>query len=403
MIVRTFLIALVLASCWLFATLIAASAGFLVYLRDIHGPPLYFPYEDEPTEQELECPTTTDNLEDLIVHDIFSREQAKEIGTKHGSAVIPNVLTKEAAQELRTWVMQANAKLRPEDQVFVHEFENRYNLNLDMKEPSVQEAFKQVGEHPKLRPLLEDLMGPNPTLINANVLTSRYGANDQDLHDDATMRLPLHPDYFVHSYTLILALQDTTEDMGSTHLCPGTQLCESVQGAELEQETETCKVRANAFQGDAILYAVDLFHRGTAHVKVDGDARAYAFLTFAGTRQSKEDNRRLPLGTVLAMNWNMWGHTIDDFANVSTWRWWHSLGLFNNKKNGMRPWNAIDNCLMVFQGDDETVHMIHNDFTATEFSKLVDKAMAFFCVAACSYIAVLPLIVWATFAFFRAA
>jgi ectoine hydroxylase-related dioxygenase (phytanoyl-CoA dioxygenase family) len=54
-------------------------------------------------------------------------------------------------------------------------------------------------------------------------MTSEYGATDQHFHADVQIPKAVYPDLIVPEYTLAIALQDVTKEMGSTGLCPGTQ------------------------------------------------------------------------------------------------------------------------------------------------------------------------------------
>jgi hypothetical protein len=389
---------------WLFAALCAIPAGVLVYVRYIHGPTLVFPLEPGKDKLPDDCETTTYDLADLVVDEKTSREKAKEIATEHGAAVVRNVLTKETAQAFRDYVMKANNELNDENQIYVHENEHRFNLLPDQKEPSVREMLKQVGEHPKLRPLIDDLMGPSASLINISVLTVEYGATDQDLHSDTSTSVASHPDYFVPEYSIVLALQDTTKDMGATHLCPGTHKCSHVESTDNDDDLNAqCRVRASMEQGDGFIYISDLHHRGTEHIDPKAEARALVFLIFAGTRQGKDDKRMLPLGQVRALKWDMWGHTIDEFADVHKWRLWHSFGLFQNRKDGLRPWNVLDDIFSIFQDDEEHVHMIDNDFGIEEFENVYDKVFRFIFVAGCAYLVCAPIVFFFIFVFVKMA
>lgn len=135
--------------------------------------------------------------------------------------------------------MKANKEFDRSKQVYVQEEDHRYNLMPDITKPVVQEMLKQVREHPRLRPLIDGVMGEGASLVNLSVLTAEYGAKDQRFHPDTSTSFASYP---------VVAFQDTTEETGATQLCPGTQFCRSIQLEEGEPEDEsyarTCKVRA---------------------------------------------------------------------------------------------------------------------------------------------------------------
>jgi ectoine hydroxylase-related dioxygenase (phytanoyl-CoA dioxygenase family) len=274
-------------------------------------------------------------LEDLIVNETLLPEEAKEVTEKHGAAIFQNVITKEAAQNLRDYAMAANHEL---ESSFVHSPSHRYHVMPPHTEPTVQEALKQVAEHPLVRPVLDGHLGPSSTVVGVSLVTSEYGAEDQKYHADAETSHASYPDLFVPEYTLAIALQDVSSGMGPTGLCPGTQECnwpyfdwDEIKKQWLKAEKDEsftggfdiwltynmpCNVTADLRQGDALLYNSDVIHRGRAHTDSNAPERALLFIVFAGSRQGPDDTRSLPLGQVHALDWRMWGQTIDDFTTM---------------------------------------------------------------------------------------
>lgn len=55
-------------------------------------------------------------------------------------------------------------------------------------------------------------------MVSVSLLTSEYGAADQKFHVDAGTSEAGYPDLIVPEYTLAIALQDVTKEMGSTGL-----------------------------------------------------------------------------------------------------------------------------------------------------------------------------------------
>jgi ectoine hydroxylase-related dioxygenase (phytanoyl-CoA dioxygenase family) len=350
----------------------------LVYVRDLYGPSLEFKHPKGRSNLKPDCKPSTDDLNDLVVRQDVTDEEAIVLVQKNGAAVIPDILDKETAREFRDFVMKANEEL-DDSQVFVKGSTHRFNLMPDVTAPVIQRVLKQVSEHARLRPLIDGVLFPGASLVNFSVLTAAYGAEHQQIHADTSTSIASYPDLFVPEYALVIALQDTTEEMGATVLCPGTQLCKSVANEEGDDNEDDygriCKVRATLKQGDGFLYISDLYHRGAAHFDRHAPERAFLFLIFAQSRQGPHDRRRLPFGQVRALDWKRWGHTIEDMAHSERWRWWHSLGLFNRKGN-VRPWTIVDNILLIFQ-TDVAIHAISNDFDKEAFEKVVDKAVLF--------------------------
>jgi hypothetical protein len=131
-------------------------------------------------------------------------------------------------------------------------------------------------------------------------------------------------------------------------------------------------------QGDALLYDSDVTHQGRAHTDPNAPDRALLFITFAGSRQGPDDARGLPLGQVHALDWRMWGHTIDDCATMKErpWRFWHAFGI-GGKRDNVRPWNLLDVLLIIFADENERAHVIWDDFSAEYLQNLVKKLATF--------------------------
>lgn len=89
--------------------------------------------------------------------------------------------------------MKANKEFDRSKQVYVQEEDHRYNLMPDITKPVVQEMLKQVREHPRLRPLIDGVMGEGASLVNLSVLTAEYGAKDQRFHPDTSTSFASYP------------------------------------------------------------------------------------------------------------------------------------------------------------------------------------------------------------------
>lgn len=155
------------------------------------------------------------------------------------------------------------------------------------------------------------------------------GAEQQEFHPDTQLSYSTHPDDFVHEYTLAIPLQDTTKEMGATQICPGTQKCSGLEFDRVERfhafikdlypniadkeynvilEDEEfvewtdynypCDPTATLKAGGGLLYDASVLHRGGGYVDDYAEAaeRVIIFITFAGSRQGRDDERSLPFG-----------------------------------------------------------------------------------------------------------
>lgn len=376
--------------------------GCLYYVVRIYGPTLEFKSRyyllGEAGKNHLDvCETSTDKLEDLIVDKTLSSGEIEELLRIHGSGIFQSILTKETAQNLRDYAVKANQELPP---LYVHANEHRRHVIPPHTEPVVQETLKQIADHPTLRPLLDSLLGPSATLMSLSLLTSEYGAEDQDYHYDSEWSSHGYPTKIVPEYTIAIALQDTTHEMGATGFCPGTHKCawpeeydhrtlvtayyEAQRNGEFHGDFDEwsqlyfpCQLTATVKQGDALLYSSDLIHAGRAHTDEGAPQRIQLFVTLAASRSGPNDVRHLPIGNFYSLNWDMWGQTIGDFSTMKErpWRPWHSLGLFHGKDDVI-PWNLWDAFLVIFRHPDQTADMIlSEEWDAVRFSVLVNEVL----------------------------
>lgn len=206
-------------------TLFWVLSAFLYYVRYVHGPTLEFPYAIGKNFYLPFCDPTSDSIEDLFVTPDMSPEQAKEQTEKHGVAFVEQILSPTTAFNLRDYILKANHEI---EGTFVKENYNRFHIIPDPMEPSIRAALHEIASHAVFRPLLDAVLGPSSSLVALSVITNLYGAEGQDWHYDTGIGHATHPDYFVPEYTLAIPLQDVTEEMGATGICPGTHKCESL-------------------------------------------------------------------------------------------------------------------------------------------------------------------------------
>jgi ectoine hydroxylase-related dioxygenase (phytanoyl-CoA dioxygenase family) len=364
--------------------------GGLVYFHYNIAPTLVFNPKDMGYFITKYGPPSTFDLDDLVIKETFTKQSALSVALTHGSAVIRNVLSEKTTRELREFVVETNKE--EAQQIYVHDKESRAHIILGHHEVTVASMLKEVAEHPILRPLLDGLLGPHSSLLAMSAVTNFYGAETQNWHSDVDVSSRLYSkDNFVPEYIVAIALQDTTKDMGATGICPGTHLFE---WPTLEEKDETkwetewrlnpdpeyssfrewmeykipfCPLRALLDANDAFIYNTDLKHRGEAHIDPEADDRVVIFLTFAGSRISRDDARKLPLGNVYALNWDGWGHTIDDLSNALEWRPWQAFGLFNGMFSGVRPWTMMDQIYGIWSREDENLAFSIGEFFTSEY------------------------------------
>jgi hypothetical protein len=161
--------------------------------------------------------TTHDGAELFLSPDV-TPEEAYEHQLLHGFSVFPGVLAPETADNLRNYVMSKNRNLTEDESIFVIAGENRFSFGLGTEEPSVTAAMMELANSERLRPTLEKVLGPNPSLIEMTAITSSYGAEAQYWHDDVipTASAIKYARSFGPSYSVFIQLQNTTKEMGAT-------------------------------------------------------------------------------------------------------------------------------------------------------------------------------------------
>ena len=149
--------------------------GILYYIIEHYGPRTYRFIDAGTTRGDhIEpCKLSTNKLEDLFIDNSSTPTEAKEQTETHGAAIIEDVLTKQTANELREYILKANHD--NDGHVFVKNNENRYHIMPSHREPTIQSALEQIGSHPTVRPLIDELLGPSASLVSMSAITSLYG------------------------------------------------------------------------------------------------------------------------------------------------------------------------------------------------------------------------------------
>ena len=76
-------------------------------------------------------------------------------------------------------MIEKNKISTPSESLFVISKKHRYSFRLDTSEPRVALAIQELTGNTRLTAALEQLIGPDPALIEMTVITSTYGAQDQ--------------------------------------------------------------------------------------------------------------------------------------------------------------------------------------------------------------------------------
>ena len=285
--------------------------------------------------------TATSTL-DLLLDENATKEEAANHMLKHGASMYPNLLSKETADALREFIDREN---KIQQGWYVIENEYRYSWGIDINmHPALKTYWKELASNRLLVEALEEIVGPDPAIIEFTAITSAYGAKDQFDHQDVVppASATKFARSFVPSYSLFIPLQDTTYEMGATHVCSGSHLCS--EGCEEYCPDHNLAMSGEDYwpQGWGALVNQQTTHKGMGHTDPNGLDRVVIIATFAPRPQlHKLERRMIAQGGSYSLLWSQWGHTFSDYVNADTkmrepFVTMRSLGLLKG-----RGWNLI--------------------------------------------------------------
>ena len=132
--------------------------------------------QNEFTYYDRKCDRTdisTTSLEDIILSADSSTEKAVDTIMTHGSFILPDLLSEEVSNELRTHILKRNDGLTYEEDIPLDTPENRWSFGIGANEsPAVTAALKELSYNALLTSSLEKLLGPNPAVVEITTITS---------------------------------------------------------------------------------------------------------------------------------------------------------------------------------------------------------------------------------------
>ena len=303
----------------------------------------------------------------------------------HGAAIIPNVLSKQTADRLRETIQASYRNEQDRDDFFVLHKEDRRRRLLNVNENDVYaDALEEIAEHATLRPIIDEIAGPDAALVGLFSITNLAGSRAQPWHSDNQFNKSRrqYPNDYHRVYSIVFALQDTTQDMGSTGLCLGTQHCKAVS----EDATDEYCIHAVPLEaGGALIFDADIFHRGGGHVDMDAPDRVFFFLVLAASET--KDSPKLPT-RYYQLRWDMFGHTIHDFKTIRQYPWtiWQALGLSNKRDVGYSFVTYVARLLA--NGMIWRFHWMGKDrsILRTDIEDVWQQSLPMACVATCAWV-----------------
>jgi len=330
--------------------------------------------DKENTYYHRECDAadiSTTHVEDLLIKENFSPEDCLDHMMVHGMSLYPDILTRDTASNLRDYILERIENLNPSEEISVIANENRWSFGIGANEdPIITKALNEIATNNVLRGALEKIAGRNPAVVEFTTITVGYGAGDQYWHHDVISEGSSlkYSKSFIPTYNLFIPLQDTTEWMGATEVCPGTHVCAEYPPICDELAFPVSGKGGRVWQtGHAVLMNQQSFHRGIGHKDPDAPTRALFILTFA-PRWTEVETRIIGHGGSYSMRWDMWGHTLNDMINASInmaqpWALLRSMGLYN--RNSDWGWDFISQVSMRIANAD-------TDFTTDDLENHIN-------------------------------
>ena len=202
-------------------------------------------YHRKETICEASSVITAKDYEELLIPAAPSNDASTQDGAKiireHGAGLLSKILSNEADMEaFREFSLQKNLRLGNDDKgsvdvVGVIENRHRWSFAFEVNEhPSIGRLLIEIGKHKELKACLEDLPGPNPSIIELSTITAEHGAKAQGWHFDTSGKGDSikYANTFSDLYSLLIPVQTTTAEKGATAVCPGTHYCPQFTGCD---------------------------------------------------------------------------------------------------------------------------------------------------------------------------
>jgi hypothetical protein len=346
--------------------------SFQLSTDEVDDTGFYLARDEEVTYYNRRChqeDISTHDANDLLITPSLTQQQRRDVMMTHGAVVLPHVLQSTTAAALRDYLEGRHevfhqGKLPWFEKFWDGDNGNRLALGLGPEDsPIIAQAMAEVGQNRQVQKTVEAVLGPNPAIVEVSTLSTMSGAEAQGIHTDSDFfgSSVLYSRTFLHSYTLFIALQNTTAKLGATTVCPGTHMCANddlehlcmVQREDNDDQEDSGAPdadggRGNSFEassnghtgreagmlhrGDGFMFNQNVWHRGPPNYDPQflGMNRVMFILTFISRREfDRGDARQQGWGTYYYMRNNMWGQTFQDLklAITPTTTWMNGMTL----------------------------------------------------------------------------
>ena len=274
-------------------------------------------YNRRCTGQDLTA--TEDTALDILLRNDTSGYDAVDSMMRHGVAVVPNVFSPSTVMDLRAHIVKRNEALSEKETIYVKPNKNRQAFAIDpVEDEAVVKALQEIANHPILQPMVEGLVGRDPAISEIAAITAHSGAKAQNWHNDVTpsgSALKFARTHS-HSYSMFVALQESTPEMGPTIVCPGSHYYAGSQAEMCDRHGIQPSTESGVWPaGYGAIFSQQLWHRGDAHVDHESPSRVMFVISFISRPKLGLDNRQLSRGLFCFVKWDIWGHTWQDLLD----------------------------------------------------------------------------------------
>ena len=141
---------------------------------------------------------STNDFNDLIIRDEWDHTKAAENILTHGVSVFPKVIDRDLAGAFRSYILERNERLKPEEMVFVIKSktkskQTRWSFAFTSQDQPliIPKVLEQIANHEKLVGVLELFLGKDPAIIKMQTITQSYKAEHQSKSYDFVRHLEI--------------------------------------------------------------------------------------------------------------------------------------------------------------------------------------------------------------------
>jgi hypothetical protein len=293
------------------------------------------------------------------VDEIAAHMMTKGVGMFHQLA------SANTTRALREYLLSKNQRVADDETIAVPPVEYRIAYALDpVEHPAVETFLHELTSHAGLRATLQFLTGDvDPAITEMAAITSYAGARIQGWHHDVIAEYGSAVQFgrtYTHTYSLFVALQDTTPAMGGTLVCPGTHYCGYAQNRVCAQHGYT---PPNWHAATGVLFNQQLGHAGGGHQPGQPE-RVMFVISFTRRPDWHYDGRVFASGLYCFAKWTIWGLTWQDLTTPPHWhtrstllRTLRSLGVWKPRHRHwgvdyitkqLLEWNLAENGMELF-------------------------------------------------------